>query len=177
MNKLLLSVLCVLALFAAVASCVADTVNGVLAEERVVNLPNDSGKWYVSVVGNVNDARYREVLGWFDTYPGLAKAKSQVHFCPVASDTALYKERYAGNVNRSETRGTRVDAPDRSWSSSPLPGAARASATNHWFSRSRQPASRSVSTTSTSRLTSQGSTASPLCPPTSTTSAAGRWCV
>ena len=38
MNKLLLCVLCVLALFAAVVPCLADTVNGVLAEERVVNL-------------------------------------------------------------------------------------------------------------------------------------------
>ena len=51
MNKLLLCVLCVVALFAAVVPCFADTVNGVLAEERVVNLPNDQDKWYISVVG------------------------------------------------------------------------------------------------------------------------------
>ena len=45
-----------------------------------------------------NDARYNEVLGWFDSNPSLAKLKDQVHFCPVASDTAIYKERYSANV-------------------------------------------------------------------------------
>ena len=98
MNKLLLCVLCLLAAFAAVVPCFADTVNGVLAEERVINLPQDQDKWYVSVVGNANDARYDEILGWFDSNPNLAKLKDQVHFCPVASDTAIYKERYSANV-------------------------------------------------------------------------------
>ena len=73
-------------------------MNGVLAEERVINLPQDQDKWYVSVVGNANDARYNEILGWFDSNPSLAKLKDQVHFCPVASDTAIYKERYSANV-------------------------------------------------------------------------------
>ena len=75
MNKLLLSLLCVLALFAAVVPCFADTVNGVLAEERVVNLPNDQAKWYISVVGNANDTRYNEVLGWFASNASLLKLK------------------------------------------------------------------------------------------------------
>ena len=44
MNKLLLCAMCAVALFAVVVPCFADTVNGVLAEERVVNLPNDQGK-------------------------------------------------------------------------------------------------------------------------------------
>ena len=96
MNKLLLSLLCVLALFAAVVPCMA--APGTLAEERVVNLPNDQGKWYVSVVGNANDARYNEILGWFESNPSLHKLKSQVHFCAVTTDMAIYKERYAKNV-------------------------------------------------------------------------------
>jgi len=98
MNKLLLSVLCLLAVFAAVVPCLADTVNGVLAEERIVNLPNDQGKWYVSVVGNAADPRYNEIVGWFDTNASLKKLKDQVHFCPVTSDTAIYQARYACNV-------------------------------------------------------------------------------
>jgi hypothetical protein len=98
MNKLILSVLCVLALCAVVVPCFADTVNGVLAEERVVNLPNDAGKWYVSVVGNVNDSRYNEIVGWFSTNANLKKLKDQVHFCQVTTNTAIYKERYAANI-------------------------------------------------------------------------------
>jgi len=81
----------------------ADTVNGVLAEERVVNLPNDQGKWYVSVVGNVNDATYLRVLGWFNTNASLKSLKNKVHFCQVTNDTAIYKERYAGNVKALPT--------------------------------------------------------------------------
>ena len=98
MNKLLLSVLCLLAVFAAAVPCLADTVNGVLAEERVVNIPQDQSKWYVSVVGNATDPRYNEIVGWFDTNVSLKKLKNQVHFCPVTSDTAIYQARYASNV-------------------------------------------------------------------------------
>jgi hypothetical protein len=99
MNKLIASVLlCVLALCAVVAPCFADTVNGVLAEERVVTLPNDSGKWYVSVVGSANDTRYNEIVGWFTTNPSLKKLKDQVHFCQITTGTAVYQERYASNI-------------------------------------------------------------------------------
>ncbi|MHB8107845.1 MAG: hypothetical protein ACYDH4_10530 [Candidatus Cryosericum sp.] len=107
MNKLLLC-LCVLAL--CVTPCFAGVADGVLATERVVNLPNDSGKWYVSVVGDVNDARYREVSGWFTTDAGLVKLKNQVHFRQVTSATAVYKERYAANVKGLPT--VRMQRPD-----------------------------------------------------------------
>lgn len=110
MNKLIASVLCVLALCAVAAPCFADTVNGVLAEERVVRLPNDSAKWYVSVVGDANDPRYNEIAEWFNTNPSLKKLRDQVHFCPVTTDTGIYKERYAPNVKGLPT--VRVQKPD-----------------------------------------------------------------
>jgi len=109
MNKLVLCALCLLALIATVPGF-ADTVNGVLAEERIVNLPQDSAKWYVSVVGNTNDARYNEIVGWFNTNVSLTKLRDQVHFCPVTSDTGIYKERYSGNVKGLPT--VRVQKPD-----------------------------------------------------------------
>ena len=100
MNKVRQCVLCALALAAAVSAspCRADAVNGVLAEERIVNLPQDSEKWYISVVGDESDARYEEVLGWFDANPKLAKLKNQVMFCPVTLDMPLYAERYKSNI-------------------------------------------------------------------------------
>ncbi len=112
MNRVLVSVCCLLAVLAAVVPCFADTatVNGVLAEERVVNLPNDQGKWYVSVVGNANDAALQRVLGWFDANASLKGLKNQVHFCPVTSGTAIYQERYAANVKGLPT--VRVQKPD-----------------------------------------------------------------
>jgi hypothetical protein len=110
MNKLLLCVLCLLAVFAVAVPCLADTVNGVLAEERVVNLPQDQGKWYVSVVGNATDSRYNEIVCWFDTNASLKKLKNQVHFCPVTTDTAIYQARYASNVKGLPT--VRMQKPD-----------------------------------------------------------------
>ena len=71
---------------------------------------NDQGKWYVSVVGNATDARYNEIVGWFDTNASLKKLKNQVHFCPVTSDTAIYQARYAANVKGLPT--VRMQKPD-----------------------------------------------------------------
>lgn len=75
-----------------------NTVNGVLAEERVVNLPNDQGKWYISVVGDARNAQYQTILKWFGQDPALRKLKSQVRFCPITSNSTIYKTRYSMNV-------------------------------------------------------------------------------
>ncbi len=88
------------ALFAA-SACYADY--GVLVEERIVNLPQDQGKWYISVVGQDGGQNYQMVLGWFDAQPKLRRLKNQVHFCPVIVGTPIYRERYAGNVKSLPT--------------------------------------------------------------------------
>jgi len=97
MKRILLS-LCLLALAAAPAFADIATVNGVLVEERVINLPNDQGKWYISVVGTANDAGYLRLLGWFDNSASLKVLKNKVHFCPVTVGHPLYQERYAATV-------------------------------------------------------------------------------
>ena len=61
-------------------------------------MPQDSEKWYISVVGDESDGRYQEILGWFDANPKLAKLENQVMFCPVTRDMPLYAERYKSNV-------------------------------------------------------------------------------
>lgn len=80
---------------AAVSACLAS--DGVLIEERVVNLPQDQEKWYISIVGD-SDTRFNEIAGWFDTNDDLKRLKAQVKFCKVTSGTAVYQERYAPNV-------------------------------------------------------------------------------
>lgn len=106
MKRLLLA-LCVLCAVLAATTCFAgsvngvltdNTVNGVLAEERVINLPSDQGKWYISVVGDARDAQYQTILKWFGQDPALRKLKSQVRFCPVKSSSTVYKTRYSMNV-------------------------------------------------------------------------------
>ena len=81
------------------ATCQAVPSDGVLlSQERVIRLPEDSQKWYVSVVGDSSNARYKEVVGWFDTTPRLKTFKDAVHFIPVTTDTAVYTERYQKNI-------------------------------------------------------------------------------
>jgi len=73
---------------------------GVIANERVVNLPNDSEKWYLSIVGEEGEYRYENLLGWFGQYgnEGLKTLRKQVHFREINSDTAIYRSRYKSNV-------------------------------------------------------------------------------
>ncbi len=97
MRRFLLA-LCVLCMVSVVTTCFADKVNGVLAEERIINLPNDQGKWYISVVGDTRNAQYQTILKWFRQDPALRKLKSQVRFCPVTLNSTIFKTRYATNV-------------------------------------------------------------------------------
>ena len=100
MRRLML-VLCVVCVFFATSITsisYADRANGVLSSDRVVNLPNDQGKWYISVVGDARDAQYQTILKWFSQDPALRKLKNQVHFCSVTSSAAIYNARYAANV-------------------------------------------------------------------------------
>jgi len=122
MNRILLSLLTLCLLAAAVPSF-ADTatVNGVLAEERVIQLPNDQAKWYISVVGNANDANYLRLLVWFDNNASLKTLKSKVHFCPVTTGHLMYQERYAPNVKGLPTVRVQkaTERPTAKWSTRP----------------------------------------------------------
>ena len=98
MKRLLLALCALACIFAATAPCFADATYGVLAEERVINLPSDQGKWYVSVVGDAVNPQYRTIIKWFDTNAHLKNLKNRVHFCSVTTDRAVYQERYASNI-------------------------------------------------------------------------------
>jgi hypothetical protein len=88
MIRVLFSVM-LLAVIAAACPCLADdqpselkadAAYGVLhAEERVIDLPADQGKWHISVVGNPRSAKYQTVKGWFDSHPSLKHLKAQTH--------------------------------------------------------------------------------------------------
>ena len=73
------------------------------ARERVFDLPQDEGKWFVSVVGEKEDERYNIMLSWFGSNADLAEMKSQVHFHEIIKDSIAFKERYAKNVSKFPT--------------------------------------------------------------------------
>lgn len=68
------------------------------AEERVIDLPMDSQKWYISVIGNPNDMQYRSILRRFDRNKYLKNLKIQVHFWVVPTTSPAYKARYEKNT-------------------------------------------------------------------------------
>ena len=77
----------------------ADAAYGVkYAEERVIDLPADQGKWHISVVGNPRSAKYQVVKGWFDSHTSLKHLKAQTHFHPIVTTSTMYRNRYAKNT-------------------------------------------------------------------------------
>jgi hypothetical protein len=57
------------------------------AEERVLKLPEDGDKWYVSVVGNTDEIQ--PIVAQFDT-GRLHELKKQVHFIPCTPNDPMY---------------------------------------------------------------------------------------
>ena len=74
-----------------------------IAEERIIDLPQDAEKWFVSVVGDAKDPQFLEVIEWFSKNKNLADLKGQVHFWKITSDSAAFKERYSHNVESLPT--------------------------------------------------------------------------
>jgi hypothetical protein len=79
--------------------CQSAEPDGILVEERVINLPQDQLKWYISVVGDGRSKEYARIVSWFDSHKGLRELKQQVHFRKVTTGTSTYRERYATNVS------------------------------------------------------------------------------
>lgn len=68
-------------------------------KERIIKLPQDSNKFFVTVIGNPNDVRFNQIKGWFKDVPELAKLKGETHFNAISTTQADYKERYGKTVS------------------------------------------------------------------------------
>jgi hypothetical protein len=80
----------------------ADAAYGVkYTQERIVQLPQDKDKFYLSIYGDANDPKFQAVVKWFSTNNELAAFKAQVHFNAVETTSAIYKERYAKTVAKT----------------------------------------------------------------------------
>ncbi len=93
-------------------SVVASNADGaeIKAETRILNLPQDEGKWFVSVVGDPSDQQYVNLLAWFDRNLALSELKAGVHFHGISTKSVAFRSRYAKNVNEFPT--IRVQKPD-----------------------------------------------------------------
>ena len=99
MKNFLICVCLMAALLAALAPCIAATpANGVITKERVITLPQDQGAWYLSVVGDPQDARFKEIQSWFDGNDSLLKLRNSTHYNVVTDGSAIFNERYESNT-------------------------------------------------------------------------------
>ena len=72
--------------------------DGVIAAERVIDLPQDQGKWYISVIGSCRSRKFYNIKKWFDSGQ-LLELRKQVHYNTVDSRSAKYYSRYKNNVS------------------------------------------------------------------------------
>lgn len=84
-----LSVLCLLLCLCSVASA-----------ERVTDLPQDSGKLYLSVFGDEGDARFVQLRQWFDVNLELRTLRDRTHFNILPASSGMYRERFAKFVRK-----------------------------------------------------------------------------
>lgn len=74
----------------------ADAAYGVrYAEEQVVQLPQDQGRWYLSVFGNEGETKYETLKSWFSTDAQLQGIRAQAHYNTYRADSTMFTERYA----------------------------------------------------------------------------------
>jgi hypothetical protein len=74
----------------------ADAAFGVrYAEEQVVQLPQDQGKWYLSLFGNEGETKYETLKSWFSTDAQLQGIRTQAHYNTYRADSVMFAERYA----------------------------------------------------------------------------------
>jgi len=77
----------------------ADPAYGVrYAQEKVATLPNDQETPYLTLFGDRNDPKFREMVTWFDANETLNGIKTQTHWNVIYTDNPLYGERYAATM-------------------------------------------------------------------------------
>lgn len=76
-----------------------DTLGGVkFTEERVLVLPQDQGKYYLTLFGNPMDATYSKLKLWFKVNSLLRGLRDQTHYNEVDSNSAMFAKHYAKDV-------------------------------------------------------------------------------
>jgi hypothetical protein len=64
-------------------------------QERVITLPDDSQKWYLTVIVEPGQRHEHVLRRWFAEHEHLSKLAHQCHFHIYRTNDAMYRERYA----------------------------------------------------------------------------------
>ncbi len=68
------------------------------AQERVVNLPQDGGLWYVTLFGDETSGRYNEVQSWLRSDFRLQHLIEQCHYNEYLTGDVRFRARYSANM-------------------------------------------------------------------------------
>lgn len=60
---------------------------------RVVDLPQDQSRWYVTVIGDTSNPQFNQITSWFNTHPELRKLASNTHYSVMDTNSAMYRGR------------------------------------------------------------------------------------
>ncbi len=69
-----------------------------LTQDRIFKLPQDSQKFFTTVIGDPGDSKFEAIKTWFTDVPELAKLKGETHFNAIATNRPDYKDKFAKNV-------------------------------------------------------------------------------
>ena len=122
MRTLFFTLVCLLAF-----SVNAADVKAEYTQERIVELPQDGGRWYLTLFGDSADPQYQMLRSWLQTHNGLSTLRSQVHYNDYLTTSPRYP-RYAESmpglpcIRLQNSRGTVIS---EFWSNNiPLTGEA-----------------------------------------------------
>jgi hypothetical protein len=65
--------------------------------ERVIDLPQDQNRWYVTVIGDPDNAQFRQITAWFNTHPELVQIARATHYSEMSTRSTMY----TGRCNQS----------------------------------------------------------------------------
>lgn len=68
-------------------------------KERIIQLPQDQDKFFITIFGSPNDSKFQAVRAWFNDVPELAYLKSQTHFNTVTSDSPDFRAKYSKGIS------------------------------------------------------------------------------
>lgn len=96
MKNLLFLVVCFVAfpLGYLIANAQADSPS---VQERVITLPQDGGRWYLTIYGATHDQQYQTLRLWLQTHDGLSTLRSQTHYNEYITTNTRY-QRYAASL-------------------------------------------------------------------------------
>lgn len=68
-------------------------------QEQIVTLPQDQGRWYLSIFGNEGEVRFEGLKSWFANDAQLQGIRTQAHYNTYRADSTMFAQRYAQSTN------------------------------------------------------------------------------